>query len=177
MRMVKDLNLALDRLSQWENTENVGSRRGGGRCLAAGLSAPAAAQIRVVLKLVTGLGCDVRGRARRKGSGMDTPIVELGHFIQAINSGYRDQFGYRRIGDMVEADARGLTSIFKIPQTRAHGRCEGQRHGDTLLLEPPPVGGTDSAGKGRFWMGLPNSSVSQRRLEVYLEGPCSVVVI
>lgn len=111
---------------------------------------------------------------------MDTPIVELRHFIQAI----RDA-GYRGTGSAVselvdnafEAEARSVdVNVLDDPQ-KAGGRTVVVRddgHGMTpsVLELALQFGGSSRFGQrggtGRFGMGLPNSSVSQaRRVEVY----------
>ena len=111
---------------------------------------------------------------------MDTPIVQLQQFIQAI----RDA-GYRGTGSAVaelvdnsfEANAKRVDIHLCPDPEDASARAivvSDDGHGMTpaILKLALQFGGSSRFGRrtgtGRFGMGLPNSSVSQaRRLEVY----------
>jgi hypothetical protein len=111
---------------------------------------------------------------------MDTPIVELQYFIQAIrDAGYRGTGSAlaELVDNSFEADARSVEIEIKGGATTDDPRMilvRDEGHGMTpaVLRTALQFGGSNRFGQrrgtGRFGMGLPNSSVSQaRRVEVF----------
>jgi hypothetical protein len=116
---------------------------------------------------------------------MDTPIVELRHFIQAIrDAGYRStgaalaeliDNSFEAEAQTVEIDIRGSE---KTDSRVISVRDDGNGMSPSVLRAALQFGGSSRFGQrrgtGRFGMGLPNSSVSQaRRVELYSwTAPC-----
>jgi hypothetical protein len=111
---------------------------------------------------------------------MDTPIVELRHFIQAIrDAGYRGTGSAlaELVDNSFEADARSVEIEIRggIDDTNPRVilvRDDGHGMTPAILRRALQFGGSSRfghrRGTGRFGMGLPNSSVSQaRRVEVF----------